>query len=357
MNIFLKATILFAVSFMGVGFVVGQDKSSLDIESVSSEQTTLRIATIVREPFVVQDGPELAGFSIDLWNLVAARNSWKSEFVLTNRFVELLNSVKEPAEVDAAIANISITSDREKVMDFSSAIFDGGLQILIPKKENRAAILPAITTRNVGLLVLLFLSSFIVLGYIMSKFAVAKSWKNSLVGSYWNLITMGQYGDALPKKNSTKAIFVLWIMVSTIFLVTATAEITSTMIADKTGRNISSYLDLQNKLVGVSAGSTSENYMRANNISTVSYDSIDDMFEQVARGDLDAVVHDAPVVQHYATYNGRGRVATVGEVFNKEQYGIALPDGSLLREQINTTLLQIKEDGTYDNLYDKWFNK
>ena len=35
--------------------------------------------------------------------------------------------------VDLAIANISITSEREKIMDFSQPIYDSGLQILVPK--------------------------------------------------------------------------------------------------------------------------------------------------------------------------------------------------------------------------------
>ena len=97
--------------------------------------------------------------------------------------------------------------------------------------------------------------------------------------------------------------------------------------------------------------------MRANGISTVSFDSLDEMFGDLIANKIDAVVHDAPVVQHYATYSGRGDVVLVGDVFNKEQYGIALPEGSPLRGEINTTLLQIQEDGTYQNLYNKWFNK
>lgn len=35
--------------------------------------------------------------------------------------------------------------------------------------------------------------------------------------------------------------------------------------------------------------------------------------------------------------------------------GIALPAGSTLRKKINETLLDIIEDGTYDQLYAKYF--
>ncbi len=356
MNIFYKS--LFLTTFSFFSLALGVSAQEVDTQLTNDDQAeVLRVSTIVREPFVIQDGPELTGFSIDLWNLISGRNDWVSEYVVTDRFVQLLNSVKKPADSDVAISNISITSDREQVMDFSSSIYDGGLQIMIPNTESNSGFVAAIATKNVAQLVLYTLFAFLLLGYGMNKLARAESWQGSLRGSYWNLITLGQYGDALPYKNNARAVFVLWIIIATSFVVLATAEITSTMITNKMGGTVNSYLDLQNKKVGVSAGSTSENFMRTNKITSISFDSIDEMFEQVASGQLDAVVHDSPVIRHYVTYSGRGRVIAVGEIFNKEQYGIALPENSPLREQINTTLLQLREEGVYEDLYNKWFNK
>jgi polar amino acid transport system substrate-binding protein len=47
----------------------------------------------------------------------------------------------------------------------------------------------------------------------------------------------------------------------------------------------------------------------------------------------------------------------VGSPFNEEVYGIAVNQGSPLREQINRALLQLREDGTYDVIYAKWFGE
>jgi hypothetical protein len=44
-----------------------------------------------------------------------------------------------------------------------------------------------------------------------------------------------------------------------------------------------------------------------------------------------------------------------GDIFARENYGIALPTGSELRKKINETLLDITADGTYDELYSKYF--
>ena len=46
----------------------------------------------------------------------------------------------------------------------------------------------------------------------------------------------------------------------------------------------------------------------------------------------------------------------VGSIFEEETYGIALPTGSPLRKPINEALLKLKQDGTYEELYNKWFS-
>ncbi len=42
-------------------------------------------------------------------------------------------------------------------------------------------------------------------------------------------------------------------------------------------------------------------------------------------------------------------------MFHTEDYGIALPLGSPWRKRVNAALLQMREDGTYQRLYEKWF--
>lgn len=68
-----------------------------------------------------------------------------------------------------------------------------------------------------------------------------------------------------------------------------------------------------------------------------------------------AVVYDAPVLHYYASHEGKGKVQVVGSVFRKENYGIAFPANSRHRKPVNEVLLKLKENGTYDRLYDKWF--
>jgi polar amino acid transport system substrate-binding protein len=54
-------------------------------------------------------------------------------------------------------------------------------------------------------------------------------------------------------------------------------------------------------------------------------------------------------------HDGKGRVAVVGNTFHKEDYGIVFQSNSPLRKQVNGALLVLREDGTYQQIYDKWF--
>lgn len=45
----------------------------------------------------------------------------------------------------------------------------------------------------------------------------------------------------------------------------------------------------------------------------------------------------------------------VGEVFKPEDYGIAVAPGNPLGKQIDVALLKLKENGTYELLYEKYF--
>ncbi|MEY4880563.1 MAG: hypothetical protein RJB62_2032 [Pseudomonadota bacterium] len=60
-------------------------------------------------------------------------------------------------------------------------------------------------------------------------------------------------------------------------------------------------------------------------------------------GAIDAFVYDAPVLKHLALTEFAGRVVVLGGTFAPQDYAIALPENSPLREAINRELLAIKQ--------------
>src|SRR5438876_41248 len=58
---------------------------------------------------------------------------------------------------------------------------------------------------------------------------------------------------------------------------------------------------------------------------------------------------------YYATHEGKGRVTMVGSSFNSAPIAFMMQLDSPLRRPIDLALLALRENGTYQQLYDKWF--
>ena len=102
----------------------------LGINVAQAQQGPLSFNTVERPPFSFVETGEATGFSIDLMRLIAEQLGREVQFTYTDSFPDMLAAV-ETGAVDGAIANISITSGREAVMDFSQPIFESGLQIMV----------------------------------------------------------------------------------------------------------------------------------------------------------------------------------------------------------------------------------
>src|SRR5688572_3069140 len=89
----------------------------------------LQVYTKPIEPFAFQrDGKDL-GFALDLWQRVAAKLGVEYEVHWVETVGKLIEAVTSK-QADIGIAAISITSDREKSVDFTTPYYESGLAIL-----------------------------------------------------------------------------------------------------------------------------------------------------------------------------------------------------------------------------------
>ena len=116
--------------------------------------------------------------------------------------------------------------------------------------------------------------------------------------------------------------------------------------------------DLAGGTVGVQKGTTGEAYVReeAPDATVRSYGELDDAFNALVAGQVDAVMFDLPGTQEAArTKEG----LEVRESYDTgEEFGIAFQeDADALREAVNGALAEMTDDGTFAELYKEWFNK
>ena len=136
-----------------------------------------------------------------------------------------------------------------------------------------------------------------------------------------------------------------------------TATITSDLTTQKLQNNISSVRDLVGKRVTSIKNSTASRYLSDINIQHSTVDSAEDAYKKLNNDETDAVIYDSPALEYYESHDGKGKAKTVGESFKPENYGIAIANNSPLRVKLDKALLSLEEDGTYGDLYKKWFGK
>ncbi len=78
------------------------------------------------------------------------------------------------------------------------------------------------------------------------------------------------------------------------------------------------------------------------------------MFEALLNKKVDAVVSAAPVLLYYAAHEGKGWVKVVGPEFNTAPLAIMFQLDSPLRRKVDGALVTLRENGTYQQLFDKW---
>src|SRR5690348_10545221 len=86
----------------------------------------LRVATFVLPPYVMAEGDHLTGFSIDLWNAVAARLKVDTDYQRVADVAALLDDFRSD-KADVGVSGVFITAEREQYVDFSVSVLNAGM--------------------------------------------------------------------------------------------------------------------------------------------------------------------------------------------------------------------------------------
>jgi ABC-type amino acid transport substrate-binding protein len=286
-----------------------------------------------------------------------------------NTIAKLLDEVERGA-ADVAISGIGITSKREQVLDFSHPYFESGLQIMVPEASGslfRGIVLQVVAvifSRTLLIGVAVFLFVLLIAAHIMwalerhNNTEFPKGYFDGLWQSIWwavvTVTTVG-YGDKTPKGTIGRLFGLFWILAGYFVFAYFTASVTSTVTVQELHGTINGPEDLFGKQVATVAKSTAAEYLTSQGLPAVLLENVEQMYRYLKTGKVDAAVYDAPVLQHYASQTGKGKVQVVGLVFKEKNYGIALPKNSNLRDRINIALLQLIETGEYEEVNQKWF--
>lgn len=115
--------------------------------------------------------------------------------------------------------------------------------------------------------------------------------------------------------------------------------------------------DMDNRTVCAQTNSTGHEYTAENlNVTLIDYQTTTQCLEAVLSGNCDAAIADKSSIEYYISHNKNVNGFMLEENLFQEKFAIVTSqDRPHLSNLIDEGLKSIKEDGTYDKIYEKWF--
>lgn len=350
-------------------FLTIQPLSAEGLESHQSSAPVLRVGTKITPPMVIKNANgEWEGISIQLWKHVAAELGWHYEFV-EMPLTELLQSV-ENGQLDAVVAALTITAEREKKVDFSQPFFMTGLSVAVRHQDQGQssvlAILSAVFSWKILQVVGWMVASLFVIGvgfWLFEHRRNPQHFGGSLLrglgsGFWFSAVTMTTvgYGDKTPTTLGGRILALFWMFTSVIVISIVTASITSSLTVERLGSMINHPNDLVHVRTATVTGSTSAAWLKDNHFAFAEFKTLEEALKSVQEKQYDAVVYDEPLLR-YLTLNAFQDLQVLPITFHRQNYGIAFPNASWLREPVNWVLLKELQEPAWDQLIKQYMGK
>jgi polar amino acid transport system substrate-binding protein len=340
---------LLTATWISVG-LAWTTRSAAQVADDMADGATLRVGVKAAPPFVIRevDG-SWSGIAIELWMEVARELG--RPYVLEERELDALLEGVERGELDAAIGALTVTPAREARLDFTHAFHSSGLGIAVPVRagaplsETFGRIFSAAFLQALGALGLVLLAAGALM-WLCERRRNPEQFGGSAIrglgeGFWWSAVTMTTvgYGDRAPQTPAGRAVALVWMFASVITISGFTAAIASTLTIGGLASGIRGPQDLGAFSVAGIENTTGAAYLARREIQGRSFPDTESALAALSRGEIDAVVHDAPILRYWVRERQSGELGVLPQVFEPQQYSIALPPGSPLREPATRAVL------------------
>ncbi|XP_050430307.1 ionotropic receptor 25a [Adelges cooleyi] len=403
-------------------------KKGLDMEQTAStfisKQRFFRIGTAKAIPWTFMDGT-WKGYCIDLIEKLAKDMNFKYELVVKEVFGELdpvnntwnglIGGLVE-GELDIVVAALTMTSEREEVIDFIAPYFEQtGISIVIRKPTRKTSLFKFMTVLKpevwLSIVGALTMTAFMI--WILDKYSPYSAQNNkpkyeqfrnfTLVESFWFALTSftPQGGGETPKAISGRVLVAAYWVFVVLMLATFTANLAAFLTVERMQTPVQSLQQLaRQSRINYSVVDSSTAHQFFKNMK-MAEDILYNVWKEIAlnqtnhRDDfrvwdypikeeygqilaaiertgtvpnrsvgyqmvLDneygefALIHDSSDIK-YEVYNNCN-LTEIGETFAERPYSIAVQQGSLIQEEVSRKILDLQKDRFFESLNAKYWN-
>uniref|UniRef100_A0A8C1KW86 Glutamate receptor n=2 Tax=Cyprinus carpio TaxID=7962 RepID=A0A8C1KW86_CYPCA len=370
---------------------------------------TVKVVTLLEDPFVMVAENILGqpkrykGFSIDVLDALAKILGFKYDIyqVADSKYGsqlpngswngmigELINK-----RADLAVSAITITPERENIVDFSKRYMDYSVGILHRKPEEKINIFSLFAPFDLAVWACIAAAIPVVgvLIFLLTRMQMLRSqnppgahhnssMSNSLHSAIW--IVYGAFvqqgGDSVVGSVALRIVMGSWWLFTLIVCSSYTANLAAFLTVSRMDNTIRTFQDLARQMdyaYGTVRDSAVYDYFRAkgtnpleqdstytelwrtiskNNGQDYSVSSPSEGIRKAKKGPY-AFLWDMAVVEYAALTDDDCTITVAGNSMSSKGYGIAMQHGSPYRDLISQKILELQEKGDLDVLKQKWW--
>ena len=343
-------------------------------QSGQPPQEKVLVAAAPCPPFVIVEEGQFSGLAIYLWEQVAQQIGIEYDLV-EMPLGKMLGAISEDRPVRKAavgISCLSITAEREKVIDFSHSFYETYTGIAVREQGLMDVLAGFFSNSAVWRALGIVLAIAAVVGGIFFALEgrinprvyattgpVARFFEALIVGLLF--VTRGplKYYDF---QTTTARFLSAFLAIGGTFLIAGvTALLASAFTVESLRSQVSGLDDLKKFRVAALEASTSSSFLRANGIPHQTREDLDTMMNDLEQRRLDAIVADEAFLK-YAINKGKEQglytdLSVLPYEFDTQNYGFALEQESTLDESVNQALLIVRKSPEWRSKLQEYIGK
>ncbi|KAK6120623.1 hypothetical protein DH2020_045635 [Rehmannia glutinosa] len=286
-------------------------------------------------------------------------------------FDNLVNDVAQN-KYDAAVGDVTITTNRTRIVDFTQPFMESGLVVVAPVKEVKSSpwsFLMPFTWQMWGVtgIFFLFVGSVVwILEHRMNADFRGPP-RQQLVTVFWfSFSTMFFSHRENTVSTLGRLVLILWLFVVLIINSSYTASLTSILTVQQLSSRIQGMDTLisSSDPIGIQDGSFAYKYLidelniaesRLRILKTRD-EYVNALQQGPGGGGVAAIVDELPYVDMFLS-STKCQFSTVGREFTRSGWGFAFQRDSPLAIDLSTAILQLSENGELQRIHDKWLSR
>ncbi|CAF0897991.1 unnamed protein product [Adineta steineri] len=356
---------------------------TLPSDSASASGVTFRIAIYEVTPFTIVTQTTdsfgnitttYTGYMPDLINYLQTNMSFIPQIILVpsnNTYDDLIDAVAN-GMYDMVVADVTVTSAREELVDFSASIFDDSLRIIIREAPSvnidwLAFLKPFSRTLWLTILGTVIYASILI-------FLIERPYNEALqdrsvisasaMSTWYSMATIMACAPDFNVTTAAGRLLTIGLYILSLILLAAyTANLASDLTIQKSQTVVSGIDDIKNgkipfSRIGILVGSAMEDYylqeVSSGSRNFYPLTSVTEAYDKLLNGVIDASFMDIGPLE-YATTHSYCNLTLVGADFDASAFGIVYQKDWIYAKELDVNLLSLREQGVLDDLRAKWF--